>query len=201
MWDWHIHRAEAARPVSQNSDIFKSHGAKGRVPVFHKYPLSHKHYVIQTTSTCSQKRAERGLKGPGSWNSAPSWLDPGGHRGHREHTELNCAVTRVTRTDKVVRTSDIPETSASPRSSCSPEFQMAPRKLETAGSKRPFPFPKKDAAGMLAAQHHHADPNSWPLPRLRVSGHSAWLTPEVTLNSACAFKLYGKRWEPRSLLL
>lgn len=71
------------------------------------------------------------------------------------------------------------------------EFQMAPRKLETAGSKRSFPFPQKDAARMLAAQHHHADPNSWPPPRLCVSGHSIWLTPEVTL------KLYGNRQEPR----
>lgn len=72
------------------------------------------HQVIQTTSTCSQERAERGLTGPAAWHSAPSWLDPGGHRGRREHAELNCALKRVPRTENGVRTGDIPETSASP---------------------------------------------------------------------------------------
>ena len=48
---------------------------------------------------------------------------------------------------------------------------------------------------MLAARHHHADPNSGAPPRLRVGPHSPWLSPEVILTgpyrlSSCT----GARW-------
>lgn len=57
---------------------------------------------------------------------------------------------------------------------CSPELQVTSGKLEAAGSKRPLPLPQQDAAGMLAAGHHHADPDPGPTHRGRgAGGHSA----------------------------
>ena len=57
---------------------------------------------------------------------------------------------------------------------CLPELQVAPGKLETAGSERPFPLPQEDAARMPAAGHHdaHSDPRA-PPPRLHAGRHRA----------------------------
>lgn len=57
---------------------------------------------------------------------------------------------------------------------CLPELQVAPGKLETTGSERPFPPSQEDAARMPAAGHHdaHSDPRA-PPPRLHAGRHRA----------------------------
>lgn len=57
---------------------------------------------------------------------------------------------------------------------CSPELQMTPRKLESAGSKRPFPLAQEDTTRMAAASHHHSHPDARPPPpRCRAGRHRA----------------------------
>lgn len=69
---------------------------------------------------------------------------------------------------------------------CSPELQMAPRKLKSAASKRPFPLAQEDATGMPAASHRYCYADSrTPRVRLRVGRHSAEDAAEARGSDVC----------------